>query len=560
MNKTDRLSRYLAYLIIIVSICINIWHLPMGFSSRDSSSWTGIIYRFAEGDAPIIHEWHPAQMSAILMIPFMKLFLAVTHSTDGVILYFRIIYTFLINLPAALYLFHKEKKHGYIISAALTSIVLLFSMGGEVMPDYNTMGSIFVLLFALLFTQPGPSFFTSTFLAGLFYAASVLCCPYLAVIYLIFIILCIAEKAHHLGGRNYYVPRLIPFTAGALSLAAIVIGFLLSKADPSSYLNSAGQLFRDPDHPTGRFLWVSQYAKLVKAVWRTTRGTIILFPLYAVFFVLVLLIPRNHQKMKYFLYGLLLLTIMLVTVYRDSIHNFAMVIFVPLGVAAMKLDDEHNKSLRNMYGIGIIYILMINLTSNTVLNAVSMASVICLIPSVLIFDDYLKKKYLNNRQIKILFVLSLSVLLGFMGIDRFTRIFQDEAPYTLKAKIEEGPLKGTVSTTEKVSLYNRQLDMIRKSIGDSEGAVFFFGENSWPYLVSERKYGTYALWFKEYRESDIYRLKEYWSIYPDRIPQTLYIMDDTLQYAETAADVMKQINPDIVIVDITEDELQIDIK
>ena len=63
-----------------------IWRAPFGFASFDECFYLSVPYRFTQGAAPFIDEWHGSQMAGFLLLPLMKLFLVFSPDGEGMVL------------------------------------------------------------------------------------------------------------------------------------------------------------------------------------------------------------------------------------------------------------------------------------------------------------------------------------------------------------------------------------------------------------------------------------------------------------------------------------------
>lgn len=71
------------------------------------------------------------------------------------------------------------------------------------------------------------------------------------------------------------------------------------------------------------------------------------------------------------------------------------------------------------------------------------------------------------------------------------------------------------------SKYN---DMIRdlqkmKDLTKSDNSIFVCNLAPWYYLYLDRDYATYSTWF---RKDEFFRLKQYWSEHPEKIPEYIF--------------------------------------
>ncbi len=63
-----------------------------GFAHIDEALYLQIPYRLVQGDALFADEWHISQLSAFIVYPFISLFRTLNGGTEGIMLFFRIMY------------------------------------------------------------------------------------------------------------------------------------------------------------------------------------------------------------------------------------------------------------------------------------------------------------------------------------------------------------------------------------------------------------------------------------------------------------------------------------
>ncbi len=95
-----RVDISMIFLLFVVGVFL-LWKCKFGFSNIDESFYLTIPYRLCKGDALFVDEWHLSQLSGILIMPFMKLYLLLHETTEGMCLWFRYLYTFLQIISSA---------------------------------------------------------------------------------------------------------------------------------------------------------------------------------------------------------------------------------------------------------------------------------------------------------------------------------------------------------------------------------------------------------------------------------------------------------------------------
>lgn len=87
--------------------------------------------------------------------------------------------------------------------------------------------------------------------------------------------------------------------------------------------------------------------------------------------------------------------------------------------------------------------------------------------------------------------------------------------------IDNGPLKGVRTTEENSEIYDRMMrdaDVIKES---SDGPFYIDSRCPIPYIQANLPVGNYSTWYVE--EDNPERVLYYWRLYPERIPQVIYV-------------------------------------
>ncbi len=122
----------LCYAILSIALAFLVIRCFFGFDPTDESFYYTIPLRFLKGDCPIIDEWNASQFYSILLCPIVWLFTVVTGSTQGIILYGRLVYC-LISLILSIGIFHSFRKRIGCYSALCCALLYLFCARGNIM-------------------------------------------------------------------------------------------------------------------------------------------------------------------------------------------------------------------------------------------------------------------------------------------------------------------------------------------------------------------------------------------------------------------------------------------
>lgn len=112
--KTLYKYRYCCYVAFICCISIVMfWKCKYGYATLDEAFYPTIAYRFLQGDRILFDEWSNMQLSAVVIMPFLKIYMLFTGGLNGVYLYIRYCYT-LLKIVIALLIFIWMKRYNEV--------------------------------------------------------------------------------------------------------------------------------------------------------------------------------------------------------------------------------------------------------------------------------------------------------------------------------------------------------------------------------------------------------------------------------------------------------------
>lgn len=235
-----------AFLILLVPTAIFLfWKCRYGFANLDESFYLTIPLRLLQGDALLWHEWHLSQLSSVLLLPFVAAYRIFSADNAGMLLCFRYLFS-AVQVLVALFVYFRLRKIKPV--AALVSALgfAIFAPFGIMALSYNSMGIIAMVLCTVIWLTAEKHRGVQLFTVGLLFACAVLCCPYLAIGYVLLSTVCIVcfcrkEKA----GFNDW----LWITAGVVFSALLFSAFLLSRASLSQIFSALPHIMNDSEHP-----------------------------------------------------------------------------------------------------------------------------------------------------------------------------------------------------------------------------------------------------------------------------------------------------------------------
>lgn len=513
MNKTKQ--NILFAIVFLCGITINLMRIPYSFPSGDESFFLTIVHRLALGDLPVKEIWNPVQFAAIPVLPVYSFFHAFNHNNEGIILFFRFVYVVMVGI-SCLFAYHKLKQFGPFVILGI-GIVLLFTMIQLMAVHYNSIGLVCILGMSLLLAFPSQKKQVSAYLAGILYAIAVLCTPHLALFYFgvsLFLFITLHKEKYRYGRKCW-----LPFTLGSITMAIVILGFILSKISITDFICFFPRLIEsDARGENALPTWLFNTLALGKAIWFHSKVTMVVVPIDVFLFLMAFFTKEKYRTILYPMS--LLVSLVLCVAYWNPPYNYAMIVFVPLGLMAMLLDQEYNRNLSMIYWCGVIYALLINLSSNTILNATQHASSVCCIPTILMLAQGMKKT--AKKSYLVFLCLFGMVFLGREIYDRYTISWIDEPPYLLKETIEEGIAKGIHTGLDKYNYYHSRNAIVQEYL---DGEVLIFDPEVWPYLAipDGSHYAIHSTWFDPREEAQLDRLFSYYEQVPNKTPDTILV-------------------------------------
>lgn len=189
MKKITKRDLFFIFCLLAV-LLISRWKVTKGFGNIDESFFLTVPQRLLQGDKLLVDEWNLAQSYGVLLVPLMALYKAVFPNNEGIILVFRYFY---IAVQGAfsiyIYLCLRDRKW-----SALAVLPFMIFVPHNIMAlSYNSMG-VQCLTASLATMNRSKLNVPWMFVSGLFFAASVLCCPFLAVLYPVYILAAVAVR------------------------------------------------------------------------------------------------------------------------------------------------------------------------------------------------------------------------------------------------------------------------------------------------------------------------------------------------------------------------------
>lgn len=590
MKKTDHL-RNRFFIIDVVAILV-LTALAMGYYNIcthsvnvvDESCYILFAHRFYLGDRPIVDEWHIAQMTGILLLLPFSVFYSVTHSTEGVILFFRFLYAVCQMLVTA-YIYislriYGNKKYsrqwerrifafGALIAAAVFACFIPAWIPTLSYYSMSLMG--LAVLSITMFCYPAGKF--KYLFCGVVFAAVVIAEPisfllYPALTLLLLLIKLINRLFHKRFAQVLFQNRVwLYFTLGGCIIAVSLAAFLLHRCGLKPLIDSIHHIFDGAEYVFSgerkNVFSFDIYQKVI-ALYGTTAFwlSVILTGLAAVLYRF-----RRYTR-PFFLLGMgICLTLAYIHAWnaKEGVTFDSIILFhgIPLYLCApilMLSAPKPDKRMCCAWGCCALFSVVFSAASAISVGwggiAAGVFSVMLItqtgIESLRAFSSEEGK---GRLPLSLLLAVTVAASLFIVTANETQWFIRENNTFVIEnyflgsyknqaldVRLTSGPLKGIYTNKRVSDIYGammRDLDTI-KEMTDPSDNVFVSNLAPLFYLHLDRSYAVYSAWN---RKDEVYRTEAYWNEHPDRLPDYIYLSYyDLFTYSPTEKIVSKELS------------------
>ena len=504
-----------------------LWKTHYGFGNLDESVYLTIPYRLVKYyDALLVHEWNQIQLFSFLMYPLFAIYSILFPTTEGILLNFRYIFTILWCVNS-LFLYLRMRRFSEIGASAASLCMLIYTPYGIMALSYNTLG-IMMLTNACIIMLPAYRDGKIQYaISGVFFAASVLCCPFLVLIYCVFSFMSIYFVLS--GKRNLLFPSVWKyFTAGVLILFVFFLSFVLSRASLSDVVRSIPCIMDDPNQADRSLLY--KFSVYFSSIWNSSTIMPYIISIFIILLIISLFLPACSG---YCFWGTLLLSFCLLCffIFKKPYINYLMFPVCILGLySGIHIKTSKGKQVFWLFLIpGVIYTFCINYSSDQKFFAISSAASVSLFASIVLIimfitqSDLFAEKYKRNITICLVSLLFAFQIGGELQL-RYKSVFWDSEMEFLTAKAKKGPEKGIFMTQDRLERYNQtlnELEPVRQNRKIEK--VLVFENDPLLYLITEKSVASYSPWLSKIGQHTVDHLRLYYSMHPEKEPDLVIV-------------------------------------
>lgn len=490
------------------------------FSWSDESFYLTIVHRFWLGERMMVDEWYTSQLSALLQLPFYALYQWLAGGSEGVYLYFRLLYWGMSTF-VSIWTYHTLKKRNTAFASLACALVyLLYSranIGG--MSYYNmtltcVLAAVLFLCDALCGEKAGGYRF---FMAGIMLAFAVVNTPYLAFVYFVIVGYLLIRKKFRSFRREIFF-----MITGTTITAVIYMGYLLSKISMSEILFYIPWVLSEPElQHTNPVLAIPLI--FVRIAWRF-RWTIWAEAFLAVYIWYKRKTGTVWSRKQICAVILVDLLIFIVNSYLSvnliGCINIAGILFLaPLWYGFAKSGTIHRGMAELFIVAGIGLSIGFTFSSDTGLDALAIGFVLLGMGGILLAFQITEQQKIQLLQGAVM--IAVCVMIFQTALLRFFSVYRDAPVWELDTQITEGPAKYLYTTQKHVKEYEELKTAMEKYVREDD-VIFYSPQCFWGYLCSDNAYGFPSSWRMPMNSE---RLALYYELNPGKIPTCVFVLN-----------------------------------
>lgn len=511
MKKKNLLFDLIFYVLFVGIVGLLIYRNRFGFGNLDESFYITIPYRLWQGDVLFADEWHVSMMNGYLLWPIMCIYQLFFNGTESIVVNFRHIYTIVLAIISVV-IYHRLKKVSYYGACFAAIAFMLYAPYNMTALSYNTMGIMFLTLAGVLLGTNLNKNKIISYLAGTFYSFSVLCCPYLVLVFVIYTIYSLIKKSEI---KETYLYVLY----GIITQAVLFLLFILSRTTITQIIKSFPLIMSDPEYaPMSLFNIFFGYFLSI-----TNTNSFKMICACALMLILTLIDKNKTRRDLYFIGTVGAILLMLYVNYQRN--NYINMLMFPLAFLApicLFRKNEYFKQLFKYLWIpGMIYTFVINVSSDQSFYVITSMGTVPMVASIVM--GFASINEMENKYVKSLSIVSISSLLllqiGTEAVLRWNDVYWETGLKTQNVLIEDGPEKGLYVSKEKYDMYYSDMNDIQ-SFNFKGNSICYLTHKCWYYLFNDGKYinAAYSAWLSR----NPIRLIDYYEINPKKIPDNIY--------------------------------------
>ena len=205
---------------------------------------------------------------------------------------------------------------------------------------------------------------------------------------------------------------------------------------------------------------------------------------------------------------------------------------------ACSKDSEIRKLFFTIWLPGLLFSLCCGISSATAYRAFSGASTVMTVASFLMAVRFLavqkedgKNGYKKILAMTLTFAITAAVQISCEFVDRYNDVYDGDSITNQTIRAEEGPEKGLWMNPDIHEFYAATQNDLKGIKADTTvEKVLFLSRNTWLYLNAEKENASYSAWLSGVNDHTMFRLKEYYRLFPEKMPDVVFFDRDYISY------------------------------
>lgn len=523
--SNNKKYKWLYFIMVLGVVLINVKSVFVDYNV-DSEYAVTMAYRMVRGDRMLSEMWEPHQTSAFLCALFIKIYLALFHSTTGIILYLHFM-GLTLKCLVILVLFRTMKLYVKPKSAYFMCLVFgAMSPKGTIMPEFANMQIWFsVCMFcSLIYFLNNQHKKFWLILTGVFLCLEVLAYPSCVIVYIG--VLFILFKNTKENWKNVICFSLVCVLIGTTYILWISQGMPLAEL----IYNIEYIIMGDASH--GQPIWyklggyVGQFAGMVLKLLFFGFLSCVLITL------INLLIRKNRvtniKKNPYILFGYLLLGYGVITSVLAKERYEYILIFIPILFMTFRCKKYCDSKEQLVIRVGLTIsiggfvatLLLSNMTLEASMSYLILAVCVSVIPALYMLEQNVENV---SKVIKAGLIWGFCALLIFRGGYIITPMSNHVATiFQIEGVVRSGPAMGMISTYMGPHIINISMDEWKEYVKEGD-KVLLVGKDSLStigYLYEDVSIcASSTISTPTFDE----KILEYWNKNPEKYPNVVII-------------------------------------
>ncbi len=558
------------YICFFICFLFLLWRSFKGFCWSDESFYISTADRFYRGAVPLVDEWYRTQMSSILMLPFYSVYVLLSGGTDGIVLYFRLLYLILTVIIAVVYFRVLRKDYPDTVSAVPALFVMCYAHLNNATFSYYMLSNLLLILgLILIYDYRNTCRKSELVFAGVVIALAVFCMPlmavgYIAVMAAVFIVLTV-NRIFDLPDNvkkaidNIRLGDIALYTVIGVAVPAVLfLVYLFTHTDIDYLINTLPVALVDNEHAESLGYFIRKPNRCLVEVYGTYT-TYASYLLIAVSFVFQKLLKKDPFRTVVVLADVAVFVIM--ASHSIGRVGYIQVAFFMFMIPVFFVSERKNHFLFFLTTVPAVLVALIYcFASSDFLYVMAIGAAVATGAGVAGIYDHIAgsrdDQTKNGVPAKITGILLTGVVAFSLCITfvlRMTNVYRDAPIPKLNQKITTGVAKGLYTTGEHLEQYTDVYDMIDEYCqntdgyevisGSDRGNVLFSKILPWGYTASALNCGYPTTWRATAYDED--QLKRYYEVNPEAVPDIIVVLDSKYGSYDAAGDVEDDHEPNL---------------